>query len=120
VHVKIPKFKFSYEKTLNTELQAAGMERAFLPDRAQMQGLGTPKSGGKTFISEVLQKTAVELGENGFKAAAVTTVIVGTTSLEQDSAEFIADRPFFLALRDKETGTLLFQGIVADPEFLQE
>jgi serpin B len=32
------------------------------------------------------------------------------------TAEFIADRPFFIALRDRVTGALLFQGIIANPE----
>jgi serpin B len=118
VEMEIPKFKFSYEKSLSAALQAIGIERAFVPGLAQMAPLGTPKFGADAFISEVLQKTAVEMDENGFKAAAVTAVIVGTTSAEPTpSVQFIADRPFFIALRDRVTGALLFQGIIANPEF---
>lgn len=116
VRVAIPKFQFSFEKSLTAALQAIGMERAFRPGQAQMAPLGTPKGEGVAYISDVLQKTAVEMDENGFKAAAVTAVIVGTTAEPSPSAEFIADRPFFIALRDRVTGALLFQGIIANPE----
>jgi serine protease inhibitor len=115
-HVAVPKFTFSYEKSLTDALQAMGIQRAFDPGLAQMAPLGTPKFGARAFISEVLQKTAVEMDENGFKAAAVTAVIVGTTGEPVETAEFVADRPFFFALRDRVTGALLFQGIVANPE----
>jgi serpin B len=115
VRVEIPKFQFSFEKSLTAALRAIGVERAFRPGLAQMAPLGTPKQGGEAFISEVLQKTAVEMDENGFKAAAVTAVIVGTTAEPTATAEFIADRPFFIALRDRVTGALLFQGIIANP-----
>jgi serpin B len=115
VRVEIPKFTFDYEKSLTAALQAIGIERAFRPGQAQMAPLGTPKAGGEAFISDVLQKTAVEMDENGFKAAAVTAVIVGTTAEPSVTAQFIADRPFFIALRDRVTGALLFQGIIANP-----
>jgi serpin B len=116
VRVEIPKFQFSFEKSLTAALQAIGIERAFRPGQAQLAPLGTPKGTGEAYISEVLQKTAVEMDENGFKAAAVTAVIVGTTAQPSPTAEFIADRPFFIALRDRVTGALLFQGIIANPE----
>ncbi len=116
VRVHIPKFTFSFEKSLTSALQSVGMERVFRPGLAQMAPLGTPKQGGEAFISDVLQKTAMEMDENGMKAAAVTAVIVGTTAEPTTTAEFVADRPFFIALRDRITGALLFQGIIANPE----
>ncbi len=116
VRVQIPKFSFSFEKSLTSALQSVGMERVFRPGLAQMAPLGTPKQGGEAFISDVLQKTAMEMDENGLKAAAVTAVIVGTTAEPTTTAEFVADRPFFIALRDRITGALLFQGIIANPE----
>jgi serpin B len=116
VRVAIPRFRFSFEESLTAALQALGMERAFRPGQAQLAPLGTPKGEGVAYISDVLQKTAVEMDENGFKAAAVTAVIVGTTAEPTPLGEFIADRPFFIALRDRVTGALLFQGIIANPE----
>jgi serine protease inhibitor len=116
VRVAIPKFQFSFEESLTAALQAIGMERAFRPGQAQLAPLGIPKGEGTAYISDVLQKTAVEVDENGFKAAAVTAVIVGTTAEPRPTAEFIANRPFFIALRDRVTGALLFQGIIANPE----
>jgi len=113
--VSVPKFSFSFEKSLTDVLQASGVRRAFQPDQAQMGPLGTSVQGGRAYISEVFQKTAVEMDENGFKAAAVTAVIVGTTTAPVETVSFIADRPFFIALRDRMTGTLLFQGVIANP-----
>jgi serpin B len=115
-HVSVPQFTFSFEKSLTDVLQASGMQRAFQADKAQMGRLGNPKQAGRVYISEVLQKTAVEMDENGFKAAAVTAVIVGSTSAPVETVSFVADRPFFVALRDRVTGTLLFLAVIANPK----
>lgn len=117
--VKIPRFKFDFSQSLGASLQAQGMKRAF-SSSAQLGALGRTLSGNPTNISEVLQKTAVEMDENGFKAAAVTAVTIKVTAaIEPDESsyiEFVADRPFFFALRDTQTGTLLFQGVLQDPK----
>jgi serpin B len=54
----------------------------------------------------------VDVNEEGTEAAAVTSVEMHTKSLPP---QFHADRPFFFAIRDDTTGTILFMGSVVDP-----
>ena len=105
--VRLPRFSFSYEKLLNSQLQALGMVDAFTSaaDLTRMSDAGLE-------VSFVKQNTFVEVNEEGTEAAAVTTVGVGVTSAPP---EFIVNRPFVFAIRERTTNTLLFIGQVADP-----
>jgi serpin B len=71
-------------------------------------------AGDELFISSVRQKTFMEVDEVGTRAAAVTVVVISTTSF-QETPKFVADRPFLLAIRERLSGTLLFAGLVGDP-----
>ena len=113
IFLSMPKFKLEYEKTLNNPLQALGMEIAFAPGRADFSRMADLEALGKNlYIGEVLHKAVVEVNEEGTEAAAVTSVGIRATSLPP---QFIADRPFFFAIRDNETKTVLFMGTVVDP-----
>lgn len=74
--VYMPKFKFSYEKYLNDQLQSMGMIDAFIPFVADLSGI----SDASIFVSFVKQNTFVEVDEKGTEAAAVTTIGVEVTS----------------------------------------
>jgi len=67
------------------------------------------------FISKVKHKTFLEVNEEGTEAAAATVVrmLMGGPSQEFN---MIVDRPFFCAIRDNETGTLLFMSSIVDPQ----
>ena len=54
----------------------------------------------------------IEVNEEGSEAAAVTSVTIGVKSLPR---MFIVNKPFFFAIRDNETQTVLFMGVVVDP-----
>ncbi|MCG9133269.1 serpin family protein [Candidatus Poribacteria bacterium] len=113
VFLSIPKFKLEYEKTLNNPLQSLGMGIAFAPMAADFSRMADLETLGKNlYIGEVLHKAVVEVNEEGTEAAAVTSVGIRTTSLPP---QFIADRPFFFAIRDNETKTVLFMGTVVAP-----
>ena len=101
----LPRFELEYEVKLNDTLTALGMGIAF--------GMGADFSGMGTqlFISEVRHKTIIEVNEEGTEAAAVTAV-VGVKSLPP---AFRVDRPFFFAIHDDRTQTMLFMGIVTEP-----
>ena len=90
---------------LNDTLKALGMEIAF-GGGADFSGMGP-----SLFISEVRHKTFVEVNEEGTEAAAVT-VVVGVESVPPS---FIVDRPFFFAIHDHRTKTILFMGVVFEP-----
>ena len=68
-------------------------------------------------VSEAIQKAFIEVDEVGTTAAATTASVVQSRggSLGPDPKEFIADHPFLFFVRDLQTGLLLFQGRVANP-----
>ncbi|MBW3655248.1 MAG: serpin family protein, partial [Gemmatimonadetes bacterium] len=108
--VSLPRFRLEYEQVLNKTLMALGMDTAFHPDAADFSGMSP--LGADLFISEVKQKTFMEVNEKGTEAAAVTSVAMGVTSAPPS---FRADRPFLVAIRERHSGTVLFVGLIGDP-----
>ncbi len=101
----LPRFKLEYEVRLNDTLEALGMGIAF-GGGADFSGMGP-----SLFISEVRHKTFVEVNEEGTEAAAVTAVQLAASV----PPDFRVDRPFFFAIYDAETQTILFMGTVTEP-----
>jgi serine protease inhibitor len=113
VNIGLPRFKVEYEVSLNNPLKALGMEIAFDRGRADFSGMRPIPPN--LFISNVKHKTFVEVNEEGTEAAAATSVEIGVTSVPPPPKSFIVDRPFFFAIRDNQTGTVLFMGAIIDP-----
>ena len=78
----LPKFKMEYETQLNDALKALGMTSAF-SDMADFSKM--VEEDASLFISEVKQKTYIDVNEEGTEAAAVTGVIMDTTSAPADA-----------------------------------
>ena len=113
IFLSMPKFKLEYEKMLNSPLQSLGMEIAFAPGGADFSRMADLEVLGKNlYIGYVLHKAVVEVNEEGSEAAAVTSIGIRVTSVPP---AFTANRPFFFAIRDNETKTVLFMGTVVDP-----
>ncbi len=114
--VMLPRFKIEYEVDLNDVLKALGMAEAFDPRRANFSGIAQ-LSPERIYISRVKHKTFAEVNEEGTVAAVVTAVEMGFTSVQPPEENFImkVDRPFFVAIRDNLTGTVLFMGSIVDP-----
>lgn len=108
IEINIPKFKFSYEKVLNNQLQSMGMTDAFNPSEANLSGI-TDES---VFVSFVKQNTYIEVNEVGTEAAAVTTIGIELTSMPNS---FYANKPFVFVIREKTSNTILFIGKVLLP-----
>jgi serpin B len=87
------------------------MEEAFLPDAANFTRINDSQD---LFISDVLHKAFLEVNEEGTEAAAVTAVIVETTSIGDPPPVFRADRPFLFAIRERHSGSILFIGKVLE------
>ena len=109
--VYMPKFKFSYEKYLNDQLQSMGMLDAFNPGLANLSGI----ADASIFVSFVKQNTFVEVDEKGTEAAAVTTIGIELTSMPPQPQVFAIDKPFVFAIRERTTNSLLFIGQVVNP-----
>ncbi len=106
VKVAMPKLKTETTRELNEPLCAMGMPLAF--------GAGADFSGiadNELCIDTVLQKTYLEVDENGTKAAAATAVIMKECAIEMTKSVFL-NRPFVMGIYDNETQTFLFLGVI--------
>jgi serpin B len=114
VIVDMPRFTSSYSADLIPSLTALGMGVAFSTSGADFSGISniTP-----LFINLVRHATAVAVDEQGTTAAGTTVVGVGSTAIGPPSnpPHVRLDHPFFYAIRDDKTGTLLFLGEMMDP-----
>ena len=117
VRLAMPRFSFEFAATLADTLRALGIVDAFDPDRADFSGMVDDIPADPLVISDVLHKAFIAVDENGTEAAAVTVVLMGATSAQEPEKriEVRIDRPFVFAIRDTETGTLLFLGRLLDP-----
>jgi serine protease inhibitor len=116
--ISMPRFKLRYGTvSLKTPLSALGMAVAFDREKADFTNL-CQITGLNLYIGNVLHKTALEVNEKGTEAAAATVVRVTMTALPQKGQPFemVVDRPFFLAIRDRQTGAVLFMGSIVQPE----
>jgi len=111
VNVKMPKFKFEFRDSMNTPLKSIGMTSAFNPGSADFSRIDSLKD---FFISRVLQKTYINLNEEGTEAAAVTVVEISKTTAFVPLV-FNANRPFIYAITEQSTGAVLFIGKMMDP-----
>lgn len=103
--VSLPRFRLEYAWELNDPLRALGMRLAFT-GAADFSGM---TRGGGIWVSEVMQKTFVEVNEEGTEAAAATSV----TMTESLPPEIRMDRPFIFAIRERLSGSILFIGKLA-------
>lgn len=110
VQVMLPRFRVEYDKSLKEILQSLGMTDAFMPNVADFTGISaTPPP---LYISEVKQKTFIEVAEEGAEAAGSTSVGIVVTSLPP---LVVADRPFAYVIRERESGAILFAGVLRRP-----
>ena len=107
LRIIMPRFRLEYDVLLNDALKALGMEIALIPFVANLTGIAD-----LLFIEKVIHKTFLEVNEEGTEAAAVTLVSPPPAS---SPGPFIVHRPFFFAIHDNWTNTILFMGIIVEP-----
>ncbi len=115
VEVRLPRFKIEADYRLRAPYRALGMRRAFSSREAQFPGMTGSDRPGLVWIDDVVHKAMIEVNEEGTEAAAVTGVVMQTTSLPPPPRPFHADRPFLFLLVDRTTGAILFLGRMDDP-----
>ena len=115
VYARMPKLNFESEFPLTDALKAAGLSDLFSPDTADFTSM-QKNTDDKLFISEVLQKTKLELDDKGTKAAAATAVIMneGMAIDEQpkETREVYLNRPFAFLIYDEGNEQIVFMGKV--------
>ena len=116
IQLSLPKFKLEYGKRLNDELIGMGMAPAFDPYAADFSKINPDEP---LFIGFVKQKTFIDVNEEGTEAAAVTIVGMFTTSTQDPPVPyfFILNKPFIFAIKERDTGAILFLGKVMEPEY---
>ncbi|HEY9758682.1 MAG TPA: serpin family protein [Oculatellaceae cyanobacterium] len=114
VALSMPRYTIQFSTLLNQPLQEMGMLEAFGP-QANFSNLFETKKG---YISRVLQKTYMDVNEEGTEAAAVTAVVMtmhATAARLEPPIEFVVDHPFVVALVDEQAKEILFLGTIVEP-----
>lgn len=114
--ITLPRFKLEYEQSLKEVLQALGMEIAFDESQADFTKMATSQIKGRIFIGDVKHKTYIEVSEQGTEAAAVTSVQMEIKGAPMIKFSLLFNRPFFYAIVDNITKSILFMGIVTEPK----
>lgn len=117
-HIRLPRFKLSYGAVLDGALSELGMAPAFDPQRARFDAISPPPP--MIWMGTVLHRAFVEINEEGTEAAATTFVMMPLSAKYSRrrirTFEMIVDRPFFFAICDTFTDTILFMGSVEEPD----
>jgi len=108
IEVGLPRLEVEWDSSLKESLGAMGM---VVPFEAGLADFSDMFEGGGPWIEDVLQKTYLRVDEEGTEAAAVTKVVM----MESAKPMIVFDRPFFLAIYDHATETVLFLGQITDP-----
>ena len=120
VYTAIPKFETEYNVELSQVLADMGMPNAFDVDKADFSRLGQDtRPEWNIYISRVLHKTYIQVGEQGTKAGAATVVEMlagGSSAPVEEPKEVILDRPFVYMLIDVENKLPFFIGALMDVE----
>ena len=108
--LSLPKFKTDFSGSLKHILADLGIKRAF-GSKAQFGGI----SDEALCISDIVQKTYINVNEKGTEAAAVTMGRAGALSMRPPKTEIITfDRPFIYVIIDSNNN-VLFAGKVGNP-----
>ena len=120
VKTAIPEFTSEYtvNNLINT-FEKMGIKDIFSPDMADLSDMATAAAPGgdaayNLYISKILHKTFIEVNRKGTRAAAVTEMVVGCTSMPRPEEIHTVrlDRPFIYAIIDDVTATPIFIGTV--------
>ena len=107
----LPRFHVDYSRTLNDPLSQMGMASVF--------GGGadfTPMGLSDSHILAVIHKATLDVDEEGTVASAATAIVMYHGMDDGPMVQMRVDHPFFCAIRDDATGTILFLGAIRDPQ----
>lgn len=111
----VPRFKVEYgAKSLKDTLKSMGLRTAFVIDASAPPFLRLTEDR-ETYIKDIIHKATLECTEEGTVATAATAAILMTRSMPRANPVVILNRPFLFAIRNRETGVLMFLGRVDKP-----
>jgi len=112
LYTSMPKLKYDFSTDLSDALKAMGIKVAFDRYNADFSNI----SDFPTYIGKVIQKTSIEVTEEGTKAAAVTAVMMMAGAAFEDIPVFNVNlnRPYVYMIIDNTNNLPLFIGAVTD------
>lgn len=109
VDLSLPRLKLEGRTELLPVLDALGLKEGRMSPTA-LDGFAPGQR-----ISDVIQKTVLKIDESGTEAAAATAVLTVRSAIRSQNQRIAFDKPFWFALRDRDTGVVLLAGFVGDP-----
>ena len=111
VDAAMPKFSYDYNINLESQLIDMGIKDIFSIERADLSKTFTERS----FVSDIIHKTYIQVDGKGTKAGAVTNSIVDAGAMPPREIKNVKlDRPFVYAIIDNATKLPIFIGAVLD------
>jgi serpin B len=111
VDLSLPKFKIGSSFQLAKTLGEMGMPTAFLPSA----DFGAMTGESKLHISAVVHQAVLDVNESGAEASAATAVVMADEAAHL-AVRMRVDRPFYVMIRDRKSGALLFAAHVRNPK----
>jgi len=108
--IAMPKLSLSAAEELLHPLDALGLSPARL-NKDALEGF----SDEELIVTRIVQKLEMRLAEEGTEAAAVTAVVTTRSLGSVAEVKMNVDKPFVFALRDRNSGLILFMGYVGAP-----
>ena len=116
--VALPKFEIASNNQMAPTLTGLGMGVAFKcpdPIRSALTADFSALTPAPVCLQGVFHNAWIQVDETGTVAAAATAAPVGITAVEAPEFTITLDHPFLYAIRDDDTGELLFIGTLMDP-----
>jgi serine protease inhibitor len=117
-YLGLPRFRLEYgASSLKPALTALGLKSPWTAD--QSAPLFTRMTDDPDVaIDDIVHKAAVEVTEEGTKASAATAIVMTPKSIQpqKDMRRIYVDAPFLFAIRNRESGLIVFLGRVDDPK----
>ena len=109
VDIKIPRFTTKSDVTLNDMIAKLGAPSIFDPQKADFSLIS--KNQKQFFVSQIKQKAAIEVSEEGTKTTTVTVERGnGFAPLELLECDFHANRPFVYIIQEASSNVVFFIG----------
>lgn len=110
LEVSLPRFSVTSDFNLNIPLQQMGIQDIFDSQKADLLGMFKHY----LYISRLIQKAEIEVNEEGTVASAAAAA---SAIYKMPAPKFIANRPFIYAIINVNTNSVIFEGIVRNPNF---
>ena len=108
VDIKIPRFSTKSDIMLNDMVSKLGAPSIFDPQKADFSLMS--KNQKQFYVSQMKQKAAIEVNEEGTKTTAVTVSMMTGSNIVNGKGEFHANRPFMYVIQEWSSGAIFFIG----------